>query len=120
MMETEQLLYLVTEYASGGEIFGRPASIPPHTQPTHTQTLCLLTAFLPPPPPSPHLPEYLLQQGRMGEDDARKKFRQIVQAVEYCHNKGIVHRDLKAENLLLDEAHNVKLAGMCVCGGGGM
>lgn len=62
-------------------------------------------------PLPPNSPEYLLQQGRMSEDDARKKFRQIVQAVEYCHNKGIVHRDLKAENLLLDEAHNVKLAG---------
>lgn len=48
----------------------------------------------------------------MSEEDAQKKFRQIVQAVEYCHNKGIVHRDLKAENLLLDEAQNVKLAGM--------
>ena len=39
--------------------------------------------------------EYLIQNGRMNEAEARKKFRQIVQAVDYCHNKGIVHRDLK-------------------------
>ena len=31
----------------------------------------------------------------MTEPEARKKFRQIVLAVDYCHNKGIVHRDLK-------------------------
>lgn len=39
--------------------------------------------------------EYLINNGRMAEVEARKKFRQIVQAVDYCHQKGIVHRDLK-------------------------
>lgn len=48
----------------------------------------------------------------MSEDDARRKFRQIVEAVHYCHQKNIVHRDLKAENLLLDENMDIKLAGM--------
>jgi len=47
----------------------------------------------------------------MPEDDARQKFRQIVEAVHYCHQKNIVHRDLKAENLLLDENMDIKLAG---------
>ena len=41
------------------------------------------------------LPEYLIQNGRMNEAEARKMFRQIVMAVDYCHKKGIVHRDLK-------------------------
>ena len=40
-------------------------------------------------------PDYLLQNRRMSEADARNKFRQIVLAVDYCHQRGIVHRDLK-------------------------
>ena len=57
------------------------------------------------------IPEYLINIKRMSEDDARHKFRQIVEAVYYCHQKNIVHRDLKAENLLLDENMDIKLAG---------
>uniref|UniRef100_A0AAQ4QEF6 non-specific serine/threonine protein kinase n=1 Tax=Gasterosteus aculeatus aculeatus TaxID=481459 RepID=A0AAQ4QEF6_GASAC len=36
--------------------------------------------------------------------------QKIVSAVEYCHQKRIVHRDLKAENLLLDTDMNIKIA----------
>ncbi|CAI2722783.1 unnamed protein product [Schistosoma spindalis] len=54
--------------------------------------------------------EYLLKYNRMNESDARGKFRQILSAVQYCHRKNIVHRDLKAENLLLDHQNNIKLA----------
>ena len=37
-------------------------------------------------------------------------FFQIVSAVQYCHQKKIIHRDLKAENLLLDSEMNIKIA----------
>lgn len=54
--------------------------------------------------------DYIVQQGRMSEDEARRFFQQIISAVEYCHKHKIVHRDLKPENLLLDENLNVKIA----------
>lgn len=47
----------------------------------------------------------------MNEKEARRKFKQIVAAVSYCHSRCVVHRDLKAENLLLDANLNIKIAG---------
>jgi len=62
------------------------------------------------PPTNHQVFDFLVEHGRMKEKVAREKFRQIVSAIEYCHSLGIVHRDLKAENLLLDADMNVKIA----------
>ncbi|XP_072369151.1 serine/threonine-protein kinase SIK1 isoform X2 [Scyliorhinus torazame] len=75
VMETKDMLYIVTEFAQNGEMF-----------------------------------DYLSTNGPLSESEARAKFWQILLAVEYCHNHHIVHRDLKSENLLLDDKMNIKIA----------
>lgn len=75
VMESKNMIYLVTEYAPRGEIF-----------------------------------DHLVANGRMKEEEAARVFAQIVSAVNYCHSKGVVHRDLKAENVLLDNDMNIKVS----------
>ncbi|XP_055975068.1 NUAK family SNF1-like kinase 2 [Sorex fumeus] len=54
--------------------------------------------------------DYISERQRLSEREARHFFRQIVSAVHYCHQNGIVHRDLKLENILLDANGNIKIA----------
>lgn len=53
--------------------------------------------------------DYLTEKGRLSEQETRRIFGQLCLAVNYLHEKGIVHRDLKLENVLLDERCRVKL-----------
>ncbi|KAM3714516.1 hypothetical protein ACJW31_01G338600 [Castanea mollissima] len=47
---------------------------------------------------------------KLEEWEARKLFQQLIDAVDYCHNKGVYHRDLKPENLLMDHKGNLKVS----------
>ncbi|XP_037947782.1 uncharacterized protein LOC119679474 isoform X4 [Teleopsis dalmanni] len=54
--------------------------------------------------------DYLSERKVLSEDEARRIFRQVATAVYYCHKHKICHRDLKLENILLDEHGNAKIA----------
>lgn len=47
--------------------------------------------------------------GSLEESEARKLFKQILSALDYCHNQSVAHRDIKLDNILLDNKENVKL-----------
>ncbi|KMZ04459.1 streptococcal hemagglutinin isoform X6 [Drosophila simulans] len=54
--------------------------------------------------------DYLSERKVLTEEEARRIFRQVATAVYYCHKHKICHRDLKLENILLDEKGNAKIA----------
>ncbi len=54
---------------------------------------------------------HLIPRDKLPEAEARVFWRQIVQGVEYMHSQGIVHRDLKLENIMLDRNRNVVIIG---------
>ncbi|KNA08769.1 hypothetical protein SOVF_159550 [Spinacia oleracea] len=54
--------------------------------------------------------DYVSVRVKLPEDEARPFFRQLILGVEYCHGMMVAHRDLKLENLLLDETLNLKLS----------
>uniref|UniRef100_A0A336L961 CSON005302 protein n=1 Tax=Culicoides sonorensis TaxID=179676 RepID=A0A336L961_CULSO len=54
--------------------------------------------------------DYLSERKVLAEEEARRIFRQVSTAIYYCHKHKICHRDLKLENILLDEHGNAKIA----------
>lgn len=53
---------------------------------------------------------YVRARGALSEHSARKFYIQMCDALDYLHSRGICHRDLKCENLLLDGDSNIKLS----------
>ena len=75
IMESARRIYLVLDYAAGGELF-----------------------------------EKLEKCGKFDEETCRSYFHQLIDAISYMHSRNAIHRDLKLENLLLDDEGNLKLA----------
>lgn len=51
----------------------------------------------------------LRKEKTLSEPNARKFFKEILEGIDYCHEKGICHRDLKPENILIDEQGHAKI-----------
>uniref|UniRef100_A0AC35GJ63 Protein kinase domain-containing protein n=1 Tax=Panagrolaimus sp. PS1159 TaxID=55785 RepID=A0AC35GJ63_9BILA len=75
VIETLSKVYLMMEYAAGGELY-----------------------------------TYVHENGKLTEETAKPIFAQLISAVAHLHAKGIVHRDIKAENVIFSQPGWIKLA----------
>ncbi|XP_053195667.1 serine/threonine-protein kinase NIM1 [Scomber japonicus] len=75
VVETPSRLFLVVEYAGGGDLHNR-----------------------------------ICNEGKLSDNTSKVTFAQVLSAIKYLHNNGIIHRDLKAENVLFTSSGCVKVA----------
>ena len=54
--------------------------------------------------------DYISEKGALTEDKARNIFKQLLETILMCHNNGVLHRDIKDENILIDvKTEKIKL-----------
>ncbi|KAG1056927.1 hypothetical protein G6F43_001207 [Rhizopus delemar] len=90
------------------ELLQHPSIVKLHETFESCDSLFLIMEYV----PGWNLDEYLQKQqdGALDEDEARLLFRQLVTAVDFCHKKWVVHRDLKTPNILVTPEGQLKLA----------
>ncbi|XP_013792682.1 carbon catabolite-derepressing protein kinase-like, partial [Limulus polyphemus] len=65
------------------------------------------------------LRNYVNSEKFLLEAEARRIFRQLVDATNACHLVGVCHRDIKLDNIFVDENKNIKLGGFGLAAVGG-
>ena len=54
--------------------------------------------------------DHIAAKGHLSEREGRKLFRELISAIDHCHLAGVIHRDLKLENLLLSADKSLRLS----------
>eukprot|EP00257_Ricinus_communis_P024773 XP_025012187.1 serine/threonine-protein kinase PEPKR2 [Ricinus communis] len=54
--------------------------------------------------------DQMVEEGQYSEQRAANIFKDVMSVIKYCHDMGVVHRDVKPENLLLMSSGKIKLA----------
>jgi serine/threonine protein kinase len=91
VIETEKYIGIILDFANGKDSSNRTTFV------TDISMCCS----------GGELFDHILAHRYLKEKDAAKLFAQLISGVNYLHQKKIVHRDLKLENLLLDKHRNV-------------
>ena len=60
--------------------------------------------------PHKDLFQYIVDRGRLKEDESKPIFRQLLEAIKYIHSMGVSHRDMKPENVLIGPNGRIKIS----------
>lgn len=55
--------------------------------------------------------KYIFFRKQLDENETRKYIRQIVSAVDHMHRARVIHRDIKLQNFMLDQNHDIVIIG---------
>ena len=47
--------------------------------------------------------------GHITESTIRRAIREVGQGLQFCHEQGVIHRDVKPQNILFNDAHEAKI-----------
>lgn len=53
--------------------------------------------------------QYVKQRKQLDEDNAKRIFKMVVHGIAHCHCRSVLHRDIKLDNILMDEDGGIKI-----------
>lgn len=82
--------------------FSHPNIVPVHSVEEHDNILCFVMGFV----DGETLTARVARTGPLSANDATKILQECAWALSYAHGRGVVHRDVKPDNILIDRASN--------------